>query len=193
MDDAFLMRVLNRQTDRQEQFQSLARSQAVLIAILRDGHALDQLHHKVGPPGANATGLSRGRARVEHLGNVRVVHQRQRLPFRFKAGNDLTAIHAGLDNLQGNFALDGLGLLGHEDGAHAAFADLLEQLVGTDTRPHSLGQQPLAQDRSRGGERMRQKTSGLPNVRDCPANGLGRDERLRQKTSELLLLGKQTF
>ncbi len=43
-------------------------------------------------------------------------------------------VHAGLDDLEGDLALDRLGLLGHEDGAHAAFADLLQQLVGADRR-----------------------------------------------------------
>jgi len=58
--------------------------------------------------------------------------QRQRLAFRFEAGDDLAAVHAGLDDLEGDLALDGFRLLGHPDDAHAAFADLLEQLVRTD-------------------------------------------------------------
>ena len=41
-------------------------------------------------------------------------------------------VHARLDDLQGDRALDRLGLLGHVDDAHAAFADLLQQLVGAD-------------------------------------------------------------
>ena len=49
-------------------------------------------------------------------------------------------VHAGLDDLQGHPAADGLFLLGHEDGAHAALADLLEQLVGADDRAGTLVQ-----------------------------------------------------
>ena len=99
----------------------------------------------------------------------------------------------GLMILSATLRRTGCVLLGHVNDAHAPFADLLEQMVGTDPRPHSLGQQPLARDRTRGGERLRQKTSELPDVRDSPAYRLRRDERLRQKTSELLLLGKQTL
>ena len=42
----------------------------------------------------------------------------------------------GLDELEGDAALDRLGLLGHPDRAHAAFAELLQQLVpaGEDRR-----------------------------------------------------------
>ena len=186
MNDPLLMRVLDCLADRHEQFQSLARRQPAVIAELDDRHPVDQLHDEKGP-------ATLRRSHIEDPGNVLVVHHRQRLPFGLETSNDLLAVHARLDDLERDLALDGLRLLGHVNDAHAPFADLLEQLVGTDPRPHSLGQQPLAQDRSRGGERMRQKTSELPDVRDSPANGLGRDERLRQKTSELLLLGKQTF
>ena len=41
-------------------------------------------------------------------------------------------IHARLDHLQGDHPLDRAGLLGHVDGAHAALADRLQQLVGAD-------------------------------------------------------------
>ena len=34
-------------------------------------------------------------------------------------------VHAGLDELQRDFAFDGFGLLGDPDFTHAAFADLL--------------------------------------------------------------------
>ena len=51
---------------------------------------------------------------------------RQGLPLGLEAGDDLPAVHARLDDLEGDLALDGLRLLGHEDGAHAALADLLQ-------------------------------------------------------------------
>jgi hypothetical protein len=41
-------------------------------------------------------------------------------------------VHARLDDLESNLALDRLGLLGHEDRAHADFADLLQELVRAD-------------------------------------------------------------
>ena len=71
-------------------------------------------------------------AGVEDAGDVDVVHHRQGLPLGLEAGDDLAAVHARLDDLEGDLALDGLRLLGHEDDAHAAFADLLQELVGAD-------------------------------------------------------------
>src|SRR2546430_2142882 len=63
---------------------------------------------------------------------VNRVHHGQGLPLGLEAGDDLAGIHAGLDDLEGDLALDRVGLLGHEDGAHAAFADLLQELVRAD-------------------------------------------------------------
>ena len=46
----------------------------------------------------------------------------------------------GLMILRATVRCDRLGLLGHIDHAHAAFADLLEQLVGADLRAGALGE-----------------------------------------------------
>ena len=78
-------------------------------------------------------------AGVEDLGDVGVVHQRQGLALGLEAGDDLLGVHAGLDDLQGHLAADGLRLLGHVDDAHAPLADLLQQLVGADDRAGPLG------------------------------------------------------
>ena len=43
-------------------------------------------------------------------------------------------VHARLDDLERDLAADRLLLLGHVDDAHAALADLLEQLVRADQR-----------------------------------------------------------
>ena len=96
-----------------------------LIAVLGDRHAAHQLHHEVGP-------ARFGRPGIEHLGDVRVIHQGQRLPLGLEAGDDLLGIHARLDDLERHLAPNRLRLLGHEDDAHAPFADLLQQLVGAD-------------------------------------------------------------
>ena len=61
-----------------------------------------------------------------------MVHQGQGLPLRLEAGDDLPRVHAQLDDLQGHPAADRLLLLGHVDDRHAAFADLLEELVPAD-------------------------------------------------------------
>ena len=41
---------------------------------------------------------------VEHLGDVRVVHQGQRLPLGLEAGDHLPRVHARLDDLQRDHA-----------------------------------------------------------------------------------------
>ena len=48
-------------------------------------------------------------------------------------------VHPGLDDLHRDHPADRLRLLGHADGAHAALADLLQQLVRPDAAPRPLG------------------------------------------------------
>ena len=66
---------------------SSSRSRGVsrcVVAVLGDRDALDQLHDEVRP----AVG---GRPGVEHLGDVRVVHQGQGLPLGLEPGQHLPA------------------------------------------------------------------------------------------------------
>ena len=153
VNDALLMGVLHGAADLGQQLQTLARAEIALVAELGDWHAADEFHDEVRPtrgkgdrsnlpgrPGGccaqigpvpfSAPGF--GAARIEHFGDIGMIHQRQHLPLGLEAGDDLTAVHARLDDLQGDFALDRRCLLGHEDGSHAAHAQLLQQLVGTD-------------------------------------------------------------
>src|SRR6185369_3612229 len=74
------------------------------------------------------------RAGVMHLGDVRVVHHRQRLPLGFEATDHLAGVHARPDHLERDAAADWPLLLGEEHDAEATFADLLEQLVSSDGR-----------------------------------------------------------
>ena len=57
----------------------------------------------------------------------------------------------GLMILSATVRWTGCGLLGHEDDAHAAFADLLEQLVAADDRAGVLGEQGVGGGRLVGG------------------------------------------
>ena len=86
MDDPLLMGVLHGLADLDEQLQSLPRREAVLIAILGDRDSADQFHHEVGP-----AGLSVGLPSVEHAGDVRMVHQGQRLTLGLEACDHLRA------------------------------------------------------------------------------------------------------
>ena len=131
VNDALVVRVLDGVTDIDEQFEPLRGRQTVLVAEFGDGHAFDQFHHEIGPAGVR-------RPRVEHLGDVRMVHQRQGLPLGLEAGDHLGGVHARLDDFQRHPAPHRLLLLGHVDNAEPALADLLQQFVGPNHGAGSL-------------------------------------------------------
>ena len=93
-----------------------------------------------------------------------MVHHGQRLPLGLEAGHDLLAVHARLDDLERDLALHRLRLLSHPDDAHAAFADLLQQLVRADYRARAFAMRdsgPWFAVQGREGPRGRQG-SGRP-------------------------------
>ena len=139
VDDALLMGMLHGLTDREKQLQPLPGRETVGIAVVGDGHALDQLHDEVRPAAA-------GLAAIVDLGDVRMIHEGQGLPFGLEASDDLAGIHTRLDDLEGDFAAHRALLLGDEDQPHAAFADLLYELVGTDDRAGTFGNGLVACD-----------------------------------------------
>ena len=121
VNEAFLVRVLNGVADLDEEIQPLACGKLLLIAIVGDLYAPHQFHHEIWP-------ASVSRARIEHFGNVRMIHQRQGLALGFEAANDTASVHAELDNFEGDLSADRLLLLGHIDDSAAALADLLKEL-----------------------------------------------------------------
>ena len=120
------MRVLHGVADEHEEVEPLAQGEVVLLAELGQAHAAHEFHHEVGPARVGGAG-------IKHLGDVRMVHEREGLALGLEAGDDLPGVHAELDDLEGDAATDGFLLFGHEDHATTAFADLLEELVTTDT------------------------------------------------------------
>ena len=76
------------------------------------------------------------------LRDVRVIHHRQRLPLLLEARDHLLRVHAQLDDLQRHAPPHRLLLLRHPDGAEAALADLLQQLVGPDAFARLLRLEP---------------------------------------------------
>ena len=119
---ALLMGVLHRLADGDEQLQPGPHGQSHAVAVLRDRLALHELHHEERLAGP-------GRAAVVDAGDVRVVHQRQRLPLGVEAGQHGTRVHAEPDQLQGDHPLDRPGLLGEVDGPHPPLAEHLAQRV----------------------------------------------------------------
>ena len=122
----------------------------VRVAELGDRLARHQLHHEVGPAGVGGAG-------VEDLGDVGMVHQRQRLALLLEAGDDLHGVHPQLDDLERDAARHRLALLGEEDGAEAAVADRLDQRVAADDGARALGERCEA--RASAGRRHRRSSS----------------------------------
>ena len=124
--------VLHGLADVDEQPQPLLGGQLVLVTVLGDRQAFDEFHDEVGTPAV-------GQSAVQDMGDIRMIHQGQGLPFRLKPCHHRVTIHPRLDHLQSHFPDDRRLLLGHEHHAEAAFADLLEQLVAADDRSRALG------------------------------------------------------
>ena len=125
VDDALLVGVIDGGADVAEQFEALAGVEIVLIAVVGDGDAVDQLHGEVGPPGGGGPG-------VEHVGDIRVVHHREGLALGLEAGQHLPRVHPGLDHFERDLACDRPALFGHPDHPEPALADLLHQRVGAE-------------------------------------------------------------
>src|SRR5262249_42876079 len=89
--------------------------------------------HEVGPARS-------GLAAVENAGNVGVIHEGQGLALGLKASHHLAGVHARLEDLERDSAADRLLLLGQEDDAEAALADLLQQLLRADDRAGALAE-----------------------------------------------------
>src|SRR5260221_11945518 len=94
----------------------------MLVAVFRDLDPADEFHDEVW-----ATGF--GRPCIENLGDVGMVHQRQRLPLGFKPGDDALRVHSRLDDFQSDPSSNGCLLFSHVNHPASALTYLLEQLV----------------------------------------------------------------
>src|SRR3954453_23733780 len=118
MDDAFLMGMLNRVAALDEEPEGVLGGKLGFVAVVGDADALDQLHNEERPAGGGGTG-------VEDLGDIRVVHEGERLALLLEACDDVAGVHADLNYLERDTAADGALLFGDPDAAEAALADLL--------------------------------------------------------------------
>ena len=139
VDDPFLVRVLDGLANLDEQVEPIARGKPGFVTILRDLDAAHQFHDEVGPAGV-------GCAAIEHLGDVGMIHHGQCLALGFEAGNDRLRVHPQFDDLEGDPPAHRFLLLGHIDHAHAAFADLLEELVAANDGTRAFVRPGVQQD-----------------------------------------------
>ena len=119
VDDPLLVRVMDGGTDLGEKQQTFPGSQFVLVTELRHGNALHQFHHEKRTSGLRAS-------RIINLGDVGMIHHRERLPLLFEPSHHLLRVHPGLDDFQRHPSPDGLLLLRHPDGPKSPLANLLE-------------------------------------------------------------------
>src|SRR5262245_12762999 len=125
MDDAFLMRVLDRVAGLNQQFETIIGGKLVLVAVVGDFDAADEFHDEVGTAGFS-------RARVENFGDVWMIHHREGLALCFETGDDTPGVHAELDDFESDASADWFLLLSHINNAATTFAELLEKFVAAD-------------------------------------------------------------
>src|SRR5213083_2490094 len=100
--------MLNSVANLDKEVKALGYRKPLNVGVIGDRNTLDQLHNEIRAPRLR-------RAAVKHLGNVRMLHHRERLAFIFEASQNLASVHAELNDFQSDTASHGLKLLGHPD------------------------------------------------------------------------------
>src|SRR6266478_3288695 len=139
MNDSFLVRMLNRVANLYEQFEPLPNRELLPVAIIGNAKPFHIFHDEERPSGF-------GRPTIKDFGNVRMIHQRQGLPFSFKPRDHRPGIHSQLDDLKGDAAMDRLLLFRQINDSATAFADLLQKSIVPDLLtggPEQTGSLPL--------------------------------------------------
>jgi hypothetical protein len=124
--------VLYGVADQAEKFEPSGGRQVMFVAIGGELWTPDEFHDEVGP-------ARFGFSRVKHPRDVGVIHQGEGLTLDFEAGDDLSRIHAELDDFQRDAATHRLFLFGHPDDAAPALAEFLEQFVAADLMRFAFG------------------------------------------------------
>src|ERR1039458_8011344 len=122
MNDPFLMGVLDGPANLNEQFQALTGGKSLFITVVRDFDTTHQFHDEVRSASVGCSG-------IQHLGDIRMIHQRQGLAFGLETRDHLLGIHAQFDDLERHALTHRFCLLRHIDDPTAAFANLLKEFV----------------------------------------------------------------
>jgi hypothetical protein len=168
VDHAAQVRELHARADLAEQREARRDVEPPLVAVACQGDAGHVLHREVRP-------AFRRRTRVEDPRDVRMGHQRQRLPLDLEACDDLARPEAELDHLQGNPPPDRRGLFGQEHLADRPLADALEDPVRPDG-PRLQGTRQRQRGRI-GVVRGEQP----PHARGCGGVRMRREQRLARR------------
>ena len=128
MNEAALVRVMNRFADAAHQLQTLGRGAEMLTGEFQQGFAVDELHGEIGlGPGPRVRG-----AVFVYLGNA-MVEASQGMRLQFEAPQDFGACDPTFDNLERNCSVWIL-LLRFIDHAHAAVAERAQNAIAVDDR-----------------------------------------------------------
>ena len=125
VEDEVLVRVVDGLADGAEEAEALLDGEPALVAVSRDGAALDVLHREVGQP-------LLGHAAVEEAGDVRMAEGGEDLALLLEAPPYLRVVEPGPHDLERDVLLERRLANGEVDGAHAALAEGPEHAV----RPH---------------------------------------------------------
>ena len=125
VDHAFLVSVLNGVAKLNEKSKAILKRELIRVAILRNPNSANQLHYEI-------RAASQGCPAVQHARNAGMIHQCERLTFRFEPGHDALGVHAQLDHLERDMAPDGFALLSPINDAEAPLADFLQESVSAD-------------------------------------------------------------
>src|SRR5436309_7087055 len=159
------MRVLHGMAESYKELDPLPDGELLTLAILGDFEATHELHDEVRAAGIGCCG-------IEDTGNMRMIHEGEGLALVLEARDDLPCVHAELNDFEGDLAPDGGELLSQVNDATAAFAEFLDEQIGTDLVPSFFRDECL-------GGLVREREGVLENAnRASPIPG-----RMRQRSS----------
>ena len=125
MNDAARVRMLYAVAHRDEEPDAIVDRHARSVAVVDDRRTVDVLHCKVGT-------AMLSHARVVHMGNIHMLHERERLLLGLKSSDRPRTVNARLEHLERNKPSHRLRLLGEIDIAKATFADERTNAIATD-------------------------------------------------------------
>ncbi len=177
VNDTLLVGVVYGIADACHELEAYLDAEVVLFRVLPEFLSLDVLHGEVGQAGLAGIDL----ARIVDLRYAGMPEPAQHLGLEAEPFQQALGQQTGADHLERHAAL-GMVLLGQEDRAHAAFADLFENAVGADPLFQG-GRPPLRGGRAVAGDPQRSGQDLLPLA----------DVLLREEAPVFLIACQQTF